>query len=169
MNIQDKSEIFEFEIKDKKVILDAEDAHLVIGKKWHLANGYARTSSIAQNSDGRERKYYYLHLLIMQSKEVHSPNCNVIFENGNRLDCRRDNLKIGTFSKKYTKKGLRSDNSSGYKGVRKSNTPNKWIAMIKFEGKDRYLGSFSTPQEAATAYNNEALKIHGEGIWLNPV
>ena len=38
----------------------------------------------------------------------------------------------------------------------------RWVAMIGFEGKQRYLGRFNTEIEAHEAYCREAKILHGE-------
>jgi hypothetical protein len=46
---------------------------------------------------------------------------------------------------------------------------NKWQAKIKVSGKQKYLGTFNTPEEAAQAYNN-AIDLYWDGDgWKNPV
>lgn len=52
-------------------------------------------------------------------------------------------------------------NKFGYRGVDKSR--NSYLARI---GK-KYIGCFSTPEEAALAYNKEAKKLYGANAILN--
>ena len=49
----------------------------------------------------------------------------------------------------------RPNNTSGYKGVSLQN--GKWQASIAYENARQYLGIFTTPQEAAKAYNRYVL------------
>jgi hypothetical protein len=72
--------------------------------------------------------------------------------------------------------GLRSNNTSGYKGVvwrkpgrHRTGEVGRWWARISVEGKVRSLGLFDDPVEAACAYNRAALEAFGEFAWLNPV
>ncbi len=44
-----------------------------------------------------------------------------------------------------------------------------YIAQIKTNGSEIFIGAFKTPEEAAQAYNNAALKYHGEYAWLNRI
>lgn len=58
-----------------------------------------------------------------------------------------------------------------FKGVtldrRMKEGSNRWNAGIKTKGKYTFLGSFRTDVEAARAYNEEAIKRHGEFAKLN--
>jgi hypothetical protein len=47
---------------------------------------------------------------------------------------------------------LMSTSTSGFRGV--SSVNKKWRANIRIENKQKHLGYFDTPQEAALAYNN---------------
>lgn len=64
---------------------------------------------------------------------------------------------------KLTMVGLTSQNTSGYKGISLNRLSGKWCATIKH----RWLGAFSTPEEAAKAYNDAAIEEYGEKAWLN--
>jgi hypothetical protein len=54
-----------------------------------------------------------------------------------------------------------------FKGVTKDKTTEKYRADIKIDGKCKYLGSFSSENNAAIAYNNAAIKYFGEFASLN--
>lgn len=58
---------------------------------------------------------------------------------------------------------------SQYKGVTWKPSRNRWIARIKVEGREYWLGSYTSEEAAATAYNNAALMFWGEDVFLNPV
>ena len=80
--------------------------------------------------------------------------------NGNGLDNRRSNLRAATDSQNAMNRGMRSDNTSGFKGVTQKRS--KWHASLQVNGKRRHLGDFATRIEAARAYDAAALIYFGE-------
>ena len=82
--------------------------------------------------------------------------------------CRRchmvkDGRLLKLRSTDHTKTGPQSNNTSGYKGVRRKQ--NAWAAEIQIKGKRKFLGYFKTAKEAAKAYN----KAVGGNGYKNPV
>ncbi len=55
-------------------------------------------------------------------------------------------------------KKLRTNNTSGFKGVYFHNGNNKWIAQITINGKHTHIGSFSHPWTAAYVYDSFIIK-----------
>ena len=86
--------------------------------------------------------------------------------NRNKLDNRRENLRICNMSQNKINDGLRSTNSSGYKGVQyvsnKRKRNKRWYAHIMHNYKNICIGYFYTPEEASLAYNKKALELYGE-------
>lgn len=91
--------------------------------------------------------------------------------NGNRLDNRRENLRIATKSQNCHNQGIQRTSTSGYKGVtwHSGRRVNKWIAQISLNGRRIYLGCFDDIHVAAHEYNKAAIKYHGEFARLNLV
>ena len=58
-------------------------------------------------------------------------------------------------------------NSSGYKGVSFNKPQGKWLAHIAVNGRSKHLGSFTTPEEAAAAYDFAANYLYGEFAHTN--
>lgn len=82
--------------------------------------------------------------------------------NGNGLDNRRSNLRAASDTQNAQNRGLRSDNSSGFKGVSWHARGQYWTACIGDGVKQRYLGHFNDREEAARAYDAAAVQLFGE-------
>jgi hypothetical protein len=54
----------------------------------------------------------------------------------------------------------RADSSTGFMGVGRCNKSKKYVATITDKGKPRYLGLFTTPEEAHQAYLAAKRKLH---------
>ncbi len=79
--------------------------------------------------------------------------------NGDKLDNRRSNLRVASLAENSCNRGMASNNTSGYKGVVRRG--NKFVAKIIHSGKYHHLGTYSTVESAAEAYDKAALKYHG--------
>lgn len=80
--------------------------------------------------------------------------------NNIKSDNRINNLREATKRQNNTNVGIRSDNTSGFKGVCKYG--NKWVSRIKHKGKKIHIGYFDTPEAAHKAYIITADKLHKE-------
>lgn len=114
--------------------------------------GYMLANNI--NSD----KLIYLHVLIMNPGK----NEEVDHINGNRLDNRRENLRICTHQQNMMNRGIQKNNTSGVIGVYYSEKYSKWHARIKVNGKYIHLGYFNNLDEAACVRKNAEEKYFNE-------
>lgn len=60
-------------------------------------------------------------------------------------------------------------NKSGYNGVSWCIRSKKWVAQIQCENKKIHIGYFINPIDAAKAFNEAAIKFHGEFAKLNEI
>lgn len=133
---------------------DNKDLELVSRYKWYEDHGYARTSSFG--------KKLYMHRLLMDAKSKHIDHIN-----GNKLDNRKENLRLCTNAQNRINVNKYKNNKSGYKGV--SFHSNLWRATIVRNGKQYSLGYHKSKEEAALAYNIKAKQLFGEFANLNEI
>lgn len=145
--------------KGLSVVIDAKDECWVRAFKWNahrVGNTvYARTSF--------PRKLY-LHELIVKAPA----GGTVDHKNGNGLDNRRQNLRPATRRQNGQNSRSRRNSTSVFLGVCKDKERGGWIAQIKRSNDSRRrIGRFQTEEEAARAYDAEALQAFGEFANLN--
>lgn len=142
-------------------LVDDEDYPELNKYKWFYNNGYA-----ARRNGGTRfiTKTQYMHRFITTA-----PNgMEVDHINGNKLDNRKDNLRICSKSEnQYNRNKNRGKYSSKYKGVSWRSKTQRWIVTFKSKGKTVYLGSFKNETDAALAYDQEVKNFHGEFAKLN--
>ena len=130
--------------------IDVTDAEAVGRFNWHLTSGGYAARTVA-------RQTVFLHNFLSKPKS----GSVVDHINGNKLDCRRINLRIGTASQNK-KNRKRQPNASGVKGVDWRATHKKWRARIRCETKLFHLGYFNSAADAEQAYEKAAQELFGE-------
>lgn len=140
-------------------LIDDEDFEVVNKLKWFAAYQKDRNKYLVRNKDTM------LHRMLLN---VTDSKIQVDHINGNPLDNRRCNLRTCTNKQNMMNRFLQKNNTTGYKGVRKSGLKG-FRATIQVNNKKINLGSYKTIKEAAIAYNNGALKYFGEFANLNRI
>jgi hypothetical protein len=82
--------------------------------------------------------------------------------NGNRRDNRLENLRAATLSQNTANSKRYSTNSSGFKGVSLIPSTGRYRAYITHDGRQNWLGSFVSPEDAHAAYLAAAERLYGE-------
>lgn len=136
-------------------IVDEQDLPLVKDFNWKLSIAGHR-KQLAYAVSKMNGKNISLHRLLITSECKHVDHIN-----GDGLDNRKANIRPATQGQNLMNRGKQINNTSGYKGVSRTGK-DKWKAMIQFEGKDYYAGSFKTKEEAALAYDKKAKELFGE-------
>ena len=80
----------------------------------------------------------------------------------NPLNNRISNLRKCSRSENTRNTRLRSNNTSGFKGVSLDKRAGKYVARGQVNGKEEYLGGYLTPEEASEVYENWCKKQHGK-------
>jgi len=81
--------------------------------------------------------------------------------NGNRFDNRIENLRPATRSENACNIGLSRLNTSGVKGLSWAKKPQKWLACIKLNGKNKNLGYFESKELGAEFLELARELVHG--------
>ncbi len=87
--------------------------------------------------------------------------------NGDGFDNRFCNLRESNYAQNGHNVGTNKSNTSGYKGVYWSKQNKKWQVNIKCQNKNFRVGQFSDVKDAARAYNEAALRLHGAFAKIN--
>jgi len=87
----------------------------------------------------------------------------------NPLNNRRNNLRGSTRQQNIANGPLRRNNRSGYIGVSWRKDKQRYRAYIAIGGKQKTLGHYKDPEDAARRYNEAAIEHFGEFAALNPV
>lgn len=77
-------------------------------------------------------------------------------------DNRIVNLRQASNSENMRNSGLRSNNTSGARGVYWCSEKLKWAASIRVNGKNKFLGRFESIDAAKAAYAMGSNRYHGE-------
>ena len=121
-----------------------------------------------QKKGGYKTETIYLHKLIAEQflkKDKSRSNNLVGAVNGNKLDCRLDNLSFR--SRSIASRQRKSSSQSGFTGVYKEST--RYRAVISYKGKSIHIGMYDTAEEAADAYNKKSIEYYGKEGKLNAI
>lgn len=108
------------------------------------------------------RRNYKIHRIIFKMMTGEEPPATIDHRDGNPSNNRWTNLRPATQVQQIYNASLRSDNSSGHRGVTWDRENRKWIAQININGRHHNLGRFISVEEAAAAYETAARKAFGE-------
>lgn len=108
---------------------------------------------------GRRFREHRLAWLLMTNS---MPREEIDHINGEKTDNRWSNLRAATRIQNMHNRGIRSTNTSGFKGVTWSKSKSKWVAQIVSNGKFHFLGHFLTKEKAHSAYQSASERLHRE-------
>lgn len=148
--------------KGEYAVIDDKDYFEISKYNWHFSNtGYAARNL---SSAGKLK-----HKLIHMHRELMNPNKKeeVDHINNNKLDNRRDNLRVCSSSENKFNTNKPKTNKSGYKGVYWESDRKKWTVQFRAYGKRIRIGSFNRIEDAVIAYNTNIKKFQGNFARLN--
>jgi len=156
--------------KGQFAIVDDEDYELVSSLKWYAYKRVHKSgvNYYAQHKFTKNKKctFMKLHTFLLGNQPI---GFEIDHINGNSLDNRRCNLRVCTHSQNMMNTRKRNNASSKYKGVQWNKHASKFRSMIMINGNNIFLGYFINEDDAALAYNNAAIKLHGEFAKINEI
>lgn len=158
-NIKLNSKLGEF-----YAIVDEDDFESLLKFSWFAQRG--RNGAFYAARKDKNNKQIYMHRQILMAKAGYV----VDHANSNTLDNRKENLRTCLSKENLRNRHIDKRNKTGFKGVQldpRKNLSKRYMAQMTLDGKSIYLGRFETPEQAALAYNEAALKHHGEFARLN--
>lgn len=142
--------------KSARAIISKKDYNILSKYKWHLKDGYA--------VGWVDYKKVKMHRFIVGASDEKV----VDHINGNRLDNRRENLRVTTKEKNAeNRRKISGQSTSKYFGVYYNSKRNKYCSRIRYECKIHFLGNFNTEREAAERRDHYIIKHQLNHIQLN--
>ena len=126
------------------------------------SSGCAVFQKTAKQKDGSfKTTTLYLHKVIAEKflKKEKTRKKNLVgAKNGNKLDCRIDNLMYR--SRSVASRQRKTSSSTGYTGVYEEN--GRYRAVISINRKSVHIGMFKSAEAAARAYNKKSKELYGD-------
>lgn len=150
--------------KHNKYALVDDDIFEQLSKyRWFLDKGGYAVRQVYEKGSGRANRKvsdWKMHRLVTDAPK----GTQVDHINGNRLDNRRENLRLCNQSGNSCNSKTRVDNKSGFRGVSWNKQRNKWKVTIQ-KGNQIYHGGFYIElADAAGASLGLRILLHGEFV-----
>ena len=140
-----------------QAVIDKGDYDKVKEFRWFLSKSGNYVATISKETN----RLVYLHNVIFGRKPDPERKIDLDHIDRNRLNNRKDNLRVCTRSQNQMN-SFRKNNTSGVKGVTWHKHQRKWYAYITTDYKSISLGYFKSLAQAAKVRRNAEIKYHGE-------
>jgi hypothetical protein len=138
-------------------LVDSDDFDLVSEHRWHLKKGYVTTWIVVDD----KQKNLSMHRLVLGLNAGDNRQGDHI--NRNRLDNRRDNLRIvNNHAEQNQNRGSHKGSTSRHRGVCWNAKRRKWEVYVCVNGKRKNLGRYDDEAEAgrvAIEYRRQVMPL----------
>lgn len=134
-----------------RALVDDADFDRLSQFSWHYDRGYAARTI---HGIGIE----YMHRMVNRTLKGFETD----HINRDKLDNRCENLRTCDTSQNHLNNPIRTDNTSGHKGVVWHKRNQRWQAQLGIHGKYKYLGQYEQLEDAVKAYAQAAKRYYGE-------
>lgn len=135
-----------------RTCIDAEDYDRVT--RWTWYGRMTKSGPYIFRTDGKISLHRFLLGLGPDDPDVDH-------KNGVTWDNRKENLRLATVPENAANARLRSDSTSGFKGVSRVHS-GRYRAAATYRGHQVWLGTFDTPEEASEMYDAVQWSMHRE-------
>jgi hypothetical protein len=135
------------------------DRVMALGRRWFAS---VRRGQVYARRNARPGEETYMHRVVVEA----TAGSEVDHWDGNGLNNTRGNLRVCSRIENNRNSRKGAGWSARYKGVYR-NHRERWVAQIRVNGVARYLGSFTSEDQAAHAYNAAAIEAFGSFAHLN--
>jgi hypothetical protein len=137
--------------------------------RWRVNRGRVRAGSVAGTpSHGYlqvvvDGEWVGVHRVVWALTRGCWPRPHEV-DHASRVGCdnRPSNLRRATQTQQNANSSVKSNNTSGFKGVCRGRSGRRWRALIRVNGKAIHLGTFDAKEDAAAAYLKAAAEHFGE-------
>lgn len=143
----------------KVALFDAEHIDLIANRLWSAITP-GRRRAYARSHRGNDADL--MHRVVTG---VHGRFTIVDHKNHDSLDNRSPNLRVCSQKENLRNQRARGSAGTPFKGL--SRHGEKFSAAITVDGRSIHLGMFRTAEDAARAYDEAALRYHGEFALTN--
>lgn len=147
----------------KVTLVDDDDYAALQGFNWYAyTNNRGHWYAVYATGPAHARKTHSMHRIILDAPT----GLLVDHKDGDGLNNQRCNLRLATRSQNVRNRRKPNALTSTFKGVSWYKPLGKWLSRIMVERRAVHLGYFLSEIEAARAYDEAALRLHGE--FANP-
>ena len=143
-----------YTFKNEEFYFDLEDYDLIKDYCWHIS----KTTGYVYSSVGKNSKIA-IHQLIM---DTYLKDVIIDHINKNKIDNRKNNLRIASNRDNSINSSLRSDNTSGITGVSLIKRSGMFLSYYHKDGNMIRIGRFKNKTDAIVARLNAELEYYGE-------